>query len=703
MHKKLRVKRTLVCSLLLFSIVFSLVVPVPRVAGEVALSQINPSEGPVGSTVSVAGQISTENGSYKVFFDNQPVKNGSALLFDVADSITVPNSTSGVYSIELLDVISGESSSLNFTVTTRYEVKALAPTFPRQLQEGANVTVLAVVTGGDSATAANMTVRTSANSTHMSSVTVPVSQNGYGQVSKTYPIDFSGNPHTFYVGSYNLTLKAFNQTLATSNFTIGLTDFEEYHRFQTVQIQALNYTSSDRLKISVFQNDKTVFESAPRNASEPRGMIAANWTIPANASFGVYTVNVTAVTPLVKEKPVADTQIFSVVSKLFECEVNVVNLDGEPVEKIVVEANDTVTSTVSTSTTNKNGLASFTLEASTYAFSAILNNSNVGVTSEVDLTRNFTGISALSIASSLAHIKTLVEDEQGNPMPFVTVTANFTFTTRANTTIAQVVSAQTSVSGAATLRNLFVNVNYTVETSRYGHAFGSTILNLTSSTWFNVTTPTHLLAVTVDDRSHMPLQNVQVKVYEWSTGLNATGDSLSKQGTTDENGNINFNFTFGKYGVLVFVDGILTNKSSVNLVSDPTVFQVHCRTYPLTLNVTVLDYFGQGIVDANVTVEREGLFIASSNTGGSGVAQFKMLVGGNYKIFVRIGEKPVKITTLLFEEPETVMLKVGGITSIGGFTAETSHVATAVFTLLLILFFALSLFIRRRRRLLKNE
>lgn len=689
MHKKLRKEKIVTFSIILLMLTFFTALPIPRVSAVVSINQLSPAEGPVGTVASVTGQISTENGSYIIFFGDEQIKSGSATLYDVSDTFIVPNSTYGSYPVKLQDTATEEYSTLNFTVQTHYIIKAVAPPHPEQMQEGANATILAIVTGGSTMTSVNITITDPANVTHSSlNINIPTAQDGYGETNRKYPTDFDESPHTFYAGTYNMSLSTSNETLATGSFTIGLTNATEYHRFQTVYVQALNYTSTDMLKVKITHNDEIVFESTPRNASEPKGIITANWTIPANASLGLYKVEVRS---LGTEKPVPENQTFTIVSKSFACEVKTVNLDNEPSEGIVVEANNSVTFTVSTNTTNKNGLAFFYLEATNYTFAAFLNNTQVGATADVSLAGNLTGTVAPTITCSLAHIKIAVRDSEGCMLPFVSVSANFTYTTRANKTEIGTASTETNLTGIAIFRNLFTNNNYTIKASRYGQTFNTTTINLTSTSWFDTTCPTLELIVKVFDRNGAPLQDAVVNVYDWGIGLNG----LVETGNTSTSGEIVFNSTFGKYIIKIYKEGTLLNETTVLLTDQPTTFAVYCKLYKLTLDVSVLDYFGQGILNANVTIEREGIVLSSSNTGGNGVAQFTELIGGDYKIFVYTAEKPYKITVLHLQEPKTVTLKIEGIMSIGGFITETSHLITVIFILLVIVVFLLAFIYRR--------
>lgn len=701
LDRQFRIRKVIFLSLILLVSTLLLNLDVPRVFAEVSISELSPSQGFVGTVVSITGTINTANGSYKIFFDGEEVDSGNATQNQVSATFTILNSTFGNHPVTLQDVSTGENGTADFAVKTKYTIKALTPAHPRQLQEGNMLTVLGIITGGNATVFKNVTITVEdpANVTYSSNLTIHTVENGYGEANKTYALSFDANAHTFYVGLYNMSLKDFDETLAMGNFTIGLTDAMEYNRFQTVNVQAMNYTANDILKITITHNDKTVFESPAKNATDPGGKIMANWTIPANATLGLYTVDVENTTaPLKAEKPVPDSQTFTIVSKSFACEVKAFNLDNEPVKGTSIEAKN-MTSIAATNTTDKRGIAVFYLGATNYTFTAFLNNSKVGAISDVSLAGNLTGASALNINCSLAHIKVAVNDAEDNLLPFVVIGANFTYTTRTNATISTTVSTETNLTGIGILRNLFINTNYTVKASRYSQTFDTTTMNLTFTSWFNTTCPTRELVIRVLDRNSLPMRDVQVKVYDWGVGFSG----LVGEGITSTSGEIAFNFTFGKYTVTVYKNNILLNKTVTLLANQPTDFTVHCKLYNLTLDVNVLDYFGQKIANANVTIEREGTTYLSLNTAGDGVAEFRQLIGGNYTIFVYIDGKPYEITKLYLQEPKIVNVKIDGIVSIGGLITETSYFATAVLILLLSIVFVLAFFYRRLKLGQKRE
>jgi hypothetical protein len=676
------------------------------VQAQPTLVSVTPEEGPVGTEVAVIGEIETVNGSFEVLFDDIVVLSGVASTVDVADSFHVPNSTTGVHVIKLRDVSNEtESTSIDFTITPDYIVKAEALPVTEQFQEGANITLFSVITGEE----ANETLRVRVevvdpeNGTYSTAeFLMQTGPLGNASTSRVYPADFGNESHSSFVGDYTLKLvSSTNETLATGSFKIGLTDATEYSRFQTVNIKAANYSDSDQITVVIEFNEETVFQSTPAASN---GSIEVNWKIPANASLGTYSLTIDR-KPIAKTPP--DLQDFTIISTSYECKVRAVNVDSKPVKGVLIEANNLTDNAVSENFTDADGLVSFFLKATNYTFTAFWNSSTspraqVGETAQISLSKNFTGETEhLHINCSLASLLIVARNEAGTALPLVETRINFTYVSRLEVPIDESLTSQTTINGTAKFPVLITNINYTLIVGRYGNRFGEYWVNVTRSTSFDVTAPTHRLTLTIYDRNQTRLVGAQVKVFEASTGQNAPEGDYVKEVTSNDVGEAVFNFTFGKYGVIVFMDGIQVNETYIDVVMQPTESSIYCSLYPLTLNITIQDYFGQGIGSANITVEREGRHVASSNTQGNGIVRFTELIGGDYRVIVIMGEETYAIKEVRLHEPETVYYRIAEVTSIGGLLIGTSAFLSILLIIVLIAVFSISFFIYSSR--LKSE
>ncbi len=661
--------------------ILSLTFIMQEVIAEVTIDQISPEEGYVGTEVTLNGQITTVNGSYEILFDGAEVKTGNATLTAVSTIFTVPSATSGLHSIVLRDVANAtESAALNFTVKTNYIIASFGLEVPKQFQEGANVTLLAQISGGEPYRTSQLSITVedpAGRATSSPIFLIQTDSSGFGESSMNYPSNFdSGNQTTYLAGIYQMSLLELNVTITTGNFTVGLTDQTEYHRFQMVNIQAANYTSLDNITITITYNDRKSFEQRS-NASD--GFVTANWTIPANASLGSYQVEIAKDT---LEKEVPDVQNFTIVSKNFTSEVKALNLDQEPVKGILIEANNSTNNAVGSSFTNGEGIASINLEATNYTFTAYWSASaapraQVGETEWISLGQNLTGNQSPRINCTLAQIKINVKDDDGNSVPGIGLRANFTYMTRLKVSLNETLITETDRTGYATFGNVLTNTSYSIEASRYDHSFHSFKTNLTSTSSFEITVPKYDLVIQAYERNGSILQDAQVKVYEWGIGSSALVASES----TGNTGLVTLTATFGKYTVEVHKFNTLINRTTVLLVTQPTNFEVHCKLYSLSLHIIVVDFFGQGLTNINVTLEREQKTIAFSNTNQAGIADFAELVGGNYRALVSVDKRPLGITTFRLEEAKTTTIRIAEVLSIGGILVETSHAITLAFFL----------------------
>jgi hypothetical protein len=688
---------------------------VNRVSATVSIDEMTPAEGFVGTEVALSGQINTANGSYEILFDGEIVKNGTADVTTASEAFIVPNSTVGLHNVQLRDVSNDTESAIwSFTVQTQYSIIALIPSEPRQLQEGANVTISATITGEEE----NMTthgviqVEDPANHTFTSDeFLIQTDLSGYWTIQRNFPSDFNGgNYSTFFVGDYEISLvQSSNETLATESFIVGLTNSTEYHRFETINIRSLNYTMSEVFNIEITYEDEIVFQSRP-NAT---GIVEEFWKIPSNVSLGLYEVEVSW-KPF--EKPVLDIQNFNVTTKYYACEVRAINLEGELVTGVLVEAENltVIEYIVDDEITDENGTASFLLESADYNFVASWNLSEpqtmqIGEVSDISLSGNLTGGSAINITCSLTHITVNVIDEQTMPLPLVEVRMNFSYISIVggkDVPINGSITYETDVNGTIRFQNVFININYSFEASRHQILFNTTTaINVTSRFWLNITCPAYWLVLNVYNRDGVdsPLQEVVVKVYDWDLGKNAPEGSYAKRDVTDSNGNVKFYLAVGRYGILVYVDDMLLNETEANLYANDTTYNITCILYPLTLTVEVLDYFGQAISNVNVTIERYGVPLTSSNTGGGGIAQFSNLIGGNFKAYAYVGGIPYGTATVYLDEPQTVTIQIKKMVSLGGLLIETSQFVIIILAIILILAFLISYIYRRYRKVELEE
>jgi len=664
----------------------------PKVAASpTTITYIFPSSGFVGDSVQVIGIIDTVNGTYKIFFDEEIVANGTASPEKAVDAtFLVPHSYAGNHTVRLYDENATTSDSKNFSVQTKYYINVIVPPQQTQLVEGQSTIIRVNVTGGKE------------NNSYVANVTVslpsPVSTVCYNSsiqllnttslgeyvAESTYPRDFGSDAHTNYTGTYTI---AFNTTLANGYFNVGLTNATQYHRFNTVNIQGANYTQPDeRVWINITLAGETVFST---NVSAIEGVVNAKWAIPWNATYGTYNVTITNTTSLGTIKPIRDTQIFTISKATFQCQIQIKNLNNENVSGVHVTVYNG-TETVSDVISDNLGLAKLSLEAYTYSFKALLKGVQVGNISALDIGGNVTQ----TLVVQLANIKLLIKDVTEHPLPFIAIDLKYNYTRTDGEKLSDTISLETDDTGIANFQSTFTNIDYLIEAKRYDYIFSRTsIENLTASQWINITCPTYTLFVHVVDSKEIPLPHVSVNVTEWSSGL-LIGN---KTWVTDGWASVSLNLTFGRYKLRVYNYSaelnrlVVLNETIVDLIEDKPFEKIRCKMVNLSPSILVVDYFGQPIQNAEIKIERlseiEQKWVEitpSQRTDSSGVALLPS-IGGDYSISIYVLGQLSGINSFYIEETSMQTFKIDKYVAIGGLILETSQLVVCIALGLLII------------------
>ena len=677
-------------------------------ATPITIEFIDSSSGYVGDTVQVVGEIDTVNGSYIIFFDEEDVRDGTAIGTAVNDTFVVPPSPMGSYTVTLHDVTtkSNYTSSELFTVQTAYFIKAVVPSPPEQSQEGTSTKILVNVTGGAENTvySTNVTITDPLGTVFYNDTLqlTDTTNTGYGEGNVTYPADFGVGAHTNYTGTYHI---AFNETLATANFTVGLTDKLEYVRrylsageeeTSEVVIQSSGYDNETATINITYYNKTTLIpvEGYPKKENVSNGIVTHKWKIPDNATLATYNVTLTSATI---EKPVKDTQNFTVIEIIVSCQTQN-RYDNKTLAGVSIHASTDILY-VGGRITNETGWVDFWLERGYYSFEAYWREVQVGNLSSrleenpVDYVLRI----SFHIKCKLANITINVRDKD-SPLPFIDITL-------ANATMAPntIPPFQTNHEGL-TSSKAFTDVVYTIEARRYGHLFFNqsignltkTIGNLTEP--FLIVCPTYTLFIHASDSKEYPIQNARVEVVEWSSGR------IAGEGNTDEWGSIRLDCTFGRYKVRVYNysemlgQTVILNETVGDVVRDDFYLVLHCRTVNLDLSVKALDYFGQPIPNAIIKIEREGIEIVNLPTKSDGTASEHEILGGDCRISLYVAGRLYEIKSLFLDESGEIIFQVGDYVMVGGYPLECNQLITGISLTLLVVLSVLVLIYRRRSR-----
>jgi hypothetical protein len=652
---------------------------------------LKPSAGPVGTTVRITGEIIQPNGKYEILWDGENMKNGTCApgSITVNDTFIVPPSVKGNHTVTLRDYFYGiNSTSVIFLVNeTTYYVFAK----PNWVQEGLDANITAGLYGGKAN--ANYAFTIKVTSPKMASFNASVSFKtdieGSGNGTKSYLNGFN-HANTSFVGTYIMEV---NETLAKGEFTVALTDKPTYKLGENVSIRASAYKPSESVTINIKFSGLSVAGYPKNVTANTQGVVTNSWIIPMMAELGNYTVTITNTTISGTVKKPADVQNFTVIG--ITCQIQIRNLDNETVAGVIVYAwNSTKPTTleevpVAASETNETGWVSFPLEVGNYTFWALWNE-EVVVGSLTN--QSVTGNTVLNMTCRLAEIGITVREALAppHPLPFINVTLMYNYTTWYNASRVEAPSFETGLNGTVVIGNTLTNISYLIQARRYDHLFNQTLIkNLTASLWINITCPTDALFVNVLDANGLPVKNVQVGVYEWTTWI-----PMGPAEFTNGSGSADFFVTFGRYEVSVFnytaelKSDVVINETIIDLVNETQPMVVYCKLLNLDVTVKVVDYFGRPVPNALIDVKRENesnlvlMEMGNLTTGSSGIIPLNSIIGGEYQFSVYIRGKLCEVTFQLLDSSRELVLKIGGYVVIGGYPMDTGQFVTLISVIL---------------------
>jgi hypothetical protein len=646
--------------------------------------------GPVGYALNLQGTIYTSNGTYQVIFANQVVASGASEGYYVNANFSVPEVPSGTYALRLRDVPANVNSTEDdFQVTTVYSINAV----PSQVQEGSSVVFNVAVTGGDPTTAYNANVSVvlpSPLNTEYSKIVSLGTPNQKGTVNAqiTYP-DSSFQPNgslTDYAGSYTI---YFNQSvsLAHNQFSVVFLDSTTYHRGQTVTIRATGYQPNQAATLSVTSIATGVTLDSESVTASADGIISTTWVVSSNAAIGDCTVKIT---PQGTQKSIQDSQTFSIIG--YAIKIKTVNLANEIVPQIRVQATDESTNTAYNSTSGADGIANFNLETGTQSLTAFWNGVNVG---ETNIT--VTGDGTFSLQCQLTDLKITVQNENGILMPFVNLAITYRYqpSSGGSSQIGNA-SGQTDPSGSFTLDSTLTGISYTVNASLYNKVFNSgnnTITNLPAQALSEVviTCPNEALTINVVGYDQAAIPDARIELVELTSGLFYTA-------STDSSGSVTSQVTFGMYRVRIYKDNILINETNIEAFSESQK-QIRCTLYGIQVSVSVVDFFGRPIPNANVTLNGPETERFSAITQGDGTVTFSNVIGGGMQIvaFAPGAQNGYQAVTLTVNQPTSVQIKIDRYIALGSLLIQASSLITiAVILAAVILFAAVEIYRRKR-------
>ena len=654
---------------------------------------VTPTQAIAGEEINVQGTIDTSNGEYRLYLGNALVASNTSEGFYVNANFTVPELPGGDYTLILRDVARRINATSTFTIQTGYFIKAIKPSSPSQLQEGNEVALNVTVTGGNSGTTyyANVTVALpDPLLTEYSQVVMlsPSSQTGTAHTQITFPSNASqpSGSNTNFTGIYKANFNK-TQELAVDEFFVGFTNAAEYHRDQFVVIRAVGYQpgQSSALKIVNQASGGTVYTETV--TASIGGTINASWTVPSDVAIGTYQVTII---PEGTQKSIVDAQTFSVPG--FPVRFRTLNLAGEIVPQIFVEATDQATGMVYSGTSGSDGLASINLEKGNHNVSAYWNDVRVG-----QIGVSITGESQLDLTSELTNLKITVQDKNGFLIPSVTLRISYRYTTtKDGTSRTGSASGQTDIAGNFHLNSTLPKIDYTINASVYGRVFNSannTFSNIPAAPTYNVIIlfPSQNLTLTILDYNQEAIPNARLAMGEITSGIFYVA-------STDTEGSADMEVAFGVYQLRIYKDTVLLNETIIEVFSNIQT-DIRCILYNLPVSVLVVDYFGQPIPNMNVVYKGPDGTTRSETTQANGIAMFNNVIGGDIQIIAYPTglENYYEAVNLQVDSSTAVQVKMGKYILLGVFLIDISMFATLVIILvLMILFLVLELYRRRK-------
>ena len=654
--------------------------------------------GNVGEEVRLVGTINTTEGLSRIWFGDCMVNETHAVGNVVDVTFLVPSLPEGNYTIILHDDATRNNATTWFYVETAYHITPELLEGRRQFQQGDSVDLHLNLTGGKQDTVywANITVvlPNPLNTSYSAMIEFTDTVNtGYAEATITYPDDILFDPHgscTNYTGVYSV---FFNKTqdLAEDSFFIGLTNSSDYHREEIMDIRALGYQQNETVNIVItFLGTNKTLPSIVVNASE-QGLVNAIWMVPLKASIGDYNLEIVSE---VTTKPIHDSQIFSIPG--YQIDVYVQNLAGDAVRQIKVEALDNATNIRYNATSDWNGFAHLWLERGPHKLEAFWNEVKVNET-QINVNEKETH----NLTCELTNVKITVKDKNEILIPFAHLNVSFQYVTTRETEVKKdSVTGETNIFGVFYLNSTLPHITYIIDAFRYEKSFNShnnTIEDLQAEKWYNVSVlcPTKNLTLNITDHHHNPLANARVNVIEQMGGIQYSE-------IADSNGIAIINCTFGKYKVKAYTENLLLTETLVDVFNDTNI-EVYCKLSNLTLSVKVVDYIGQPIPLANVTLHRNGI-IFLPDTESYGLIKFASITGGNMEIMVYIRgySQPCVTKSLFLDRSTTIEIKMEKYVMLAVFLVETNYLITALLILATIILI-LSIEIYRRKHLTSKK
>jgi len=642
----------------------------------VTITQISPGKtGAVGTHLLVQGTLYTFNGSFQILFDQTLAATGKSKGYYVTAYVNVPELVNGTHALTLWDLAS------NINATTQFQVTTACSIIPSpQIQERGSMVLNISVKGGVSNTLytanVSVTLPDPLNTVYFKTLLLGNSNDKGTATGQVIFPDSSFQPSgslTDYAGAYAV---SFNQSLAQTSFQVGFLDSTIYHRGQTVTLRAVGYQPNQPATITVNKSVTGATLSSQPIIASADGTISTTWKIPSDIPLGEYAVQITPTQG--NPKAIPDLEPFTVTG--YPIQVKTTNLAGETVPQISVQALDIASNSVTNGRSGPDGIATLIVAGGPQSLIAFWNGVKVG---QNDLT--ITGNGSFTIQCTLTDLKITVKNQIGVPMSSVDLVVSYSYKPSDNSDYQiGTVTGQTSRTGSFIINSTLPQISYNIEASIYGRVFNAaneTFTNVPAQAFSEavITCPNEALTLTIVGYNQTPISGARLELIEETNSLVYTA-------TTNDFGTANNLVTFGTYRVTVYKDNIQINQTIIEAFNTSKQ-EIHCTLYGIEVIVKVVDLFGNGISNANVTLVAPSSERFSALTKSNGIATFSNVVGGNMQVlaFAQGSPNNYQATTIIVNQPMSIQIKLGQFIALGPIVVLASTLAAIIIVALAII------------------
>ena len=218
----------------------------------------------------------------------------------------------------------------------------------------------------------------------------------------------------------------------------------------------------------------------------------------------------------------------------------------------------------------------------------------------------------------------------------------------------------------------------------------STVYTGQATTQATIICPSKNVTLTIKGYDNQAVQNARVELVELSNGLFYST-------TSNSNGVATTQATFGMYRLRIYKDNALVNETSLQVFNDSQQ-QIRCTLYGIQLSVSVVDFFGSPISNANVTLNG-----AAKNSQQPLKATESQHLTTSSAATCKSSLKPKahktlhQAITVNVNEPTTVQIKLDKYVSVGGMLTQASTLITIIIILVIAVLFVVVEVYRRRK------